>query len=104
VLVIDGGGEAEILGYPGALVISAGDTHDAAAVDFPDLPRNAAVAPAAAETTSVSPFLGAAISMPKKAVSPLVPSTPRKTVSETKGIFGNFWKKLFADASMTTYS
>jgi len=36
----------------------------------------------------------------KKAVSPLVPSTPRKTVSETKGIFGNFWKKLFADASM----
>src|SRR6266480_2422707 len=52
------------------------------------------VAPAAAETTNVSPFFGAAISIPKKAVSPLMPSTPRKTVSETKGIFGTLEGRL----------
>src|SRR6266705_4054147 len=40
------------------------------------------VAPAAAETTSVSPFFGAAISIPKKAVSPFMPSTPRKMGNE----------------------
>src|SRR6266480_2302148 len=59
------------------------------------------VAPAAAETTMVSPFLGAAISMPKKAVSPLIPSSPRNTVSETKGIFGTFWKAWLANSTAT---
>ncbi len=42
----------------------------------------------------MSPFFGAAISIPKKAVSPLMPSTPRKTVSETKGIFGTLEGRL----------
>src|SRR5579859_2470616 len=63
------------------------------------------VAPAAADTASVSPFCGLPISViPKYAVNPVIPSAPRKSVSETNGIDGIFWKGNFDCASMTTYS
>src|SRR5438309_8159270 len=41
-LVVDGGIETKILGDPGALVIRAGNPNDAAAVNFSNLPGDAA--------------------------------------------------------------
>src|SRR6266446_635447 len=40
-LVVNGGVETEILGDPGALVVGAGDAHDAAAVNLSNLPSDA---------------------------------------------------------------
>ncbi len=40
-LVVDGGVETEILGDPGAFVVGAGDTDDAATVDLSNLPSDA---------------------------------------------------------------
>ena len=51
------------------------------------------VAPAAAETTIVSPFLGAAISMPKKAVSPLMPRSEKHRVRDERD-FRDFLEAL----------
>ena len=100
-LVVDGGVEAEILGDPCAFVVAAGDANDAAAVNFSNLPHDTAGSTAGGGDDERVTFFGAAICIPKKAVSP---STPRNTVSETKGVLGTFWKERFADSSRMTYS
>ena len=63
---------------------------------------DSAFSPMAIKKSALTPFFGCAISIPKYAVGPLMPSVPRNTVSDTNGIFGTFWKDCFAEESTTT--
>lgn len=65
-LVDDGTVEAEVLDEPAALLGSARDTDYAAALDLRDLSDDRATAPAAAETTRVSPGCGRQMSVRPK--------------------------------------
>lgn len=77
VLVVDGDIEAEVLGEPRALLRTAGDADDLASVKLCDLADQTATAPAAPDTTTVSPsFSFPTSSNPKYAVTPGKPRAP----------------------------
>ena len=77
VVTVDRRVEAELVDEPRALVGAAGDPDDAAPRSFASWPATEPTAPAAAETTTVSPSSGLPISsIPKYAVTPVRPSSP----------------------------
>src|SRR6266566_2503145 len=103
-LVVDGGVETELLGDPCAFVVATGDANDAATVKLSNLSDDdAGGANGGGDDKRLTFFWRCDFHSEKGSYSSLLmPSTPRKTVSETKGISGTFWKEGLADSSTMT--
>ena len=65
-LVVDRSVEAELLSEPAAFPGSTSDTYCTTALDLGDLARDKSTAPAAAETTIVSPDFGRRCAAPRR--------------------------------------
>ena len=100
-LVVEGGVESKVFGDPGALVIAAGDADDATTVNLADLSNDAAGSASGGGDNERFTILRRSDFHAEECGESVDAENSRKTVSETKGILGTFWKVRLDSSRMT---